>query len=74
MMALTPNICRCWPTRSMVKILSPILNCSSLPMETGKMSREQEMLLFPKSPTTESLNVTHSQLQGILFPSQEVEV
>ena len=69
MNALALSISEFWPTRSMMKILSPIPNCSLWPGS----SKEARYPQLPKTTTTGNLNVTHSHSQGNLFPSRRLK-
>ena len=75
MKALALSISRCWPTRLMVKILSPILNCSLHCLETGKMQVEARDPLLPKK-TLLHWELEHNSFsldKGSLFPSRKLK-
>ena len=70
--ALALSISKCWPTRLMMKILSPIPNCSLLPRNWKDGWKPQDFLL-PKTTTAGSSNIIHSHSQGNLFPSMNLK-
>ena len=69
MKAVVLSIGECRSTRSMVKFLSPIPNCSLLP-RSWKDGWKLEILC---SQNLRSLNITHSHSQGNLFPSRKLK-
>ena len=71
MKALALSISRCWPTRLMVEILSPIPNCSLLP-RNWKDGWKQKIPCSP-NPYYWEFEVTHSHSQGNLFPSRKLK-
>ena len=72
MKALVQSIGECWPTRLMVKILSPILNCSLLP-GSWKDGWKPEILCSWKPLLLGAWNITCSHSQGNLFPSRKLK-
>ena len=56
----------------MVKILSPIPNCSLLPKSWKNWAEARDHLLL-KTTTAGSLNITHSHSQGNLFPFRKLK-